>query len=73
METGGIKRNSRNKLLKAVKDKQLAYKIQAFYLVTSWALNRLYYYQYLLSGLALWRYPNNKYKTSRQQLKLDIS
>ena len=27
METEGVKRNSKNKLLKAVKDKQLAYKI----------------------------------------------
>ena len=42
METGGIKRNIRNKLLKAVKDKQLAYKTQAVYLVTLRALN-LYY------------------------------
>jgi len=53
METRGVKRNSRNKLLKAVKDKQLAYEIRAFYLVTLQALNHLHYYQYLLSGLAL--------------------
>jgi len=43
METRGIKGNSKNKLLKAIKDKQLAYKIWAFYLVISRALNYLYY------------------------------
>ena len=44
IETRGVKRNSRNKLSKAVKDKQLAYKTRAFYLVTLRALNYLYYY-----------------------------
>ena len=72
METRGVKRNSRNKLLKAIKDKQLACETWAIYLVTSQALN-LYCFQYPLSSLALQRYPNNKYKTSGQQLKLDIS
>ena len=42
METRGVKRNSRNELLKAVKDKQLVYKTRAFYLVTLRALNYLY-------------------------------